>query len=201
MRFLNIFIASLLILGCSGKSELDWDEYRSWLGDEGNGIVKSKKSRYVSVSARFQPMDYLVFRGASFGEADTEDLRANYRGTLNFQFEVSAENNETNLLWLGLSDYNSYKQRINELSFHSKEFFKIKVDDQELYPQFVHFEGYNELSQRLLFHVTFEHKEWDQLDPETKLRFTFEDPYWGSGVNHFTYTKKNLTDIPKLIIG
>ncbi|MEM8566149.1 MAG: hypothetical protein AAGF85_06780 [Bacteroidota bacterium] len=201
MRALSILLVSFCAVACSKKSELGWSEYRAWLGDQENGIVKSKKNRYIRLTSRFQPIDYLAFKDVDFSSADVKGTRDNYKGTINFQFEVNAEDVDTNLLWLGLADYAGYKQRVNQLSFHSQKFFKMKLGNEKLAPQFVHFEGYNELSKRLLFHVTFEYPLWDQLDPETKLRFTFEDPYWGSGVNHFTYRKKNLTDIPKLIIG
>ncbi len=207
MRRMNIVLMAAILLACnSGEpDELRWDDYRTWLSDN-DAIKKDKKGKFVDISTVFVPVDLLIYRDMATDESYYEgpaidSLRVKYEESLTFEVSIVANDAAINLLWFNANGYPEYQARVNHLSFHSEDLFQLTAGEEDIHPVLTHFEGYNELSNKIVFHVVFENSPIENLDSDAAIRLTFEDMYWGSGTNHFTYMKKDLTETPKLIFG
>ncbi|MEM7106689.1 MAG: hypothetical protein AAF519_00590 [Bacteroidota bacterium] len=203
MKLTACILILLLVNGCSKKTdEFGWDAYTSWLAEESNGLYKMKQSKNINITATFQPSDFIIYKSLDPDQGyhlqSVDSLRTSLHGSLNFQITISAKNPDVNLLWWGVGSYPDYKQRVNQLSFNAGQMLRLVIDDQESQVLLTHFEGYNELSDKIILHVAFENKNGGLLDSQSKIKLTFEDPFWGSGVNHFTYKMEDITNVPKL---
>lgn len=206
MRLAAIILLSILTFGCSqNPAELSWNEYTAWITKEANGLHKTRQSKNINIAATFQPSDFIAYKSLApdqgYDLQSIDSLRASLGNSLNFQITISAKDSDINLLWWGIGSYPDYKQRVNQLSFNAGQMIRLAIDDQESQVLLTHFEGYNELSNKVILHVAFEKKNGVLLNGKSRIKLTFEDPFWGSGVNHFTYEIEDIANIPRLTFG
>lgn len=209
MRMLLIillFNGFLFGCGVSNDRELSISEYQRWLASSESGLRKNKTGRLVNINALFIPSDLMTYRelnalGLAYSVEVFDSVRSGYKKTLNFSVELQAKETGQNLLWYGLTDYTSYQARIHELSFSIESFISLKVAEETYYPVLAHFEGYNELSNKLIFHVAFMPGKEVLRSPGATIRLTFDDPCWRTGTNHFTFKKEDFDNMPQLAIG
>lgn len=197
-----------LVLGCSNTADqLAWPEYQEWLKENAELIIKEKHINQLTLKAEYMPADLLAYQEyeESKSSANTtlfDSLRNQYVCGLSFKLSIIADNKGANLMYTGISTMEEYKHRVNVLNFNNEEFLALTIGGEKYKPALSLFEGYNELSNRLTFNVVFTPKEFDcgvfEKDVD-ELTFTFEDPYWNTGVNHFLFRKTDLENIPKLI--
>ncbi|TRX56138.1 hypothetical protein FNH22_17320 [Fulvivirga sp. M361] len=206
LSIIILLLANLLSsCGTGADIELSISEYRKWLTSSENGLRKHKKGKLIDVSASFLPSDLLTYRElnaslAAYSGEMLDSIKTRYDNTLNFTIELSAKQVGENLLWYGLTDYTSYQARIHKLNFNIENFISLKIMDATYYPVLSHFEGYNELSNKLIFHIAFAPTKVSLELPGTTVRLTFDDPYWRTGVNHFSFKKEDFDNIPELVI-
>ena len=209
---MRIVTAILLLIGLiascttNGNRILGISAYQKWLASSENGLQKHKRGKLVDIRASFLPSDMMTYRelAASTGAYSDElfdSVKLHYENTLNFMVALEARETGENLLWYGLTDYASYQARIHELSFRVENFISLKTLNTTHYPVLSHFEGYNEFSNKLVFHVAFAFDQNGHEPIGPTIRLTFDDPYWKTGINHFTFKKEDFDNVPKLVLG
>lgn len=204
-----LLILTLSIVGCTSYNpkQLQYNDYVEWVSKNKESLSKVKDNRIISINAEFQPSDLLAYheykRSGKSDDSDYDVILEKYQCGISFKISVKAKDQQVNLLNYGISSYAEYSERINYLSFQIKEFTSITTNGYSYKPVLSHFEGYNEFSNRLIFHTVFQPEEFDcgkYRQDFGDIRLTFEDPFWGAGVNHFTFNKEQLINIPQLIL-
>lgn len=203
IHFIIVAIAMMSACSSNQTDRLDQEEYAQWMSSN-TYLTKVKKSRYVDIQARYLPSDYMAWKEVTQQEALEEgtsfdSLKKIYSDAM--YFEVIVQSNEkgmSNLLQQGALNYADYKERVNKLNFHANDFIELSIDGKTYEPVLFHFESASELSNRLVFHLAFV-PEKGQEAPE-RYQLTFEDPYWHSGINHFTFSSKHINNTPKLVL-
>ncbi|MEQ8477228.1 hypothetical protein [Fulvivirga sp.] len=197
----RVYILLLLIsLGCKPLSEVkyDADDYMHWFAN--SSLVKQKQTKYTNLEARLLPVEILAIRelgSDKLGAAGLDSVIKSYQDALYFELKISSTTN-INLLKSETSNYEEYKERIHFLNFEAGDVFSLKVGDDSKDNLLYHFEGFSELSNTLNFLVAFEKPE--NLSSNDKITLSFEDPYWHSGINNFSFEIDEYINHPKLII-
>ncbi|MEM7549574.1 MAG: hypothetical protein AAF363_07865 [Bacteroidota bacterium] len=210
MKSYIVLLIIVVLFGCSkgSKSSLALEEYQNWLIEHKEQILKTKGTDFLRISAQYLAADYLAFQDlklsvGSVSQEALDSLSHEYLQTLSFQVNLEASSKENNLLYHKVNGYSEYKQRVNHLNFDLDTFLSLTVNDHRYKPLLGHFEGYHELSNRLIFHVTFKPEEYmngkfdDTID---RLYLTFDDPYWETGINHFTFEREHIEQLPKIAL-
>lgn len=205
----RILLSLAFIISCTSRpSELPWRDYQEWLQNNDQEITKEKDINGLKMKAEFLPSDFLAYSeyeqlGSNATPGIFDSLLKEYKCGLSFKLSLLADEQTANLMYHGISTMNEYKQRVNLLSFYSEQFISLNVGDDQFKPVLAVFEGYNELSNRLTFSMVFTPQGYHcgVFDEEVQeLKLTFDDPYWGTGTNHFLFRKGDIQNIPKLII-
>lgn len=199
---------AILYLGCSEDKNLNWSEYSEWMSENKELLIKQKQVNSIDISCFYQPAQYLAYNdllksGKIIDSVSLTEASAHYACGLTFRITVRSGDRNINLLYAGVNSETDYKKRINELNFHADEFIALTLNGQEHIPSLVSYEGYNELSNQLLFTAVFTPKAYgcgSNGNTIESVKLTFDDPYWGIGTTHFTYDNKILTGIPSLVL-
>lgn len=203
---LTLFVA---FVSCGQSSDqLYWDSYKEWVFDESNDLKKSKRVNDINLSVQYVPADFLAYREMLEGGAPKDSIsyqqhKKNYQCGLTFRVLLQPEPQGVNLLYHRVSDEIGYKQRVNALNFESKDFLSLKVGDADYAPVLTNYEGYNEMLNRLVFTAVFQPDEFEcgAFKPGVKdFTFTFDDPFWGMGVNNFKYGTASIEQLPQIIL-
>jgi hypothetical protein len=195
-------------VGCSQKeipAELQWRAYLSWMKENQGEFEKVKKINQINLVANYYPAEFLAYqelvRSSVVIKEDYDSVLMEYKCSLTFRIKLAPETRAFNLLQYNIASIEEYKARATYLTFSSAEFIYLTVDETTYTPVLTSYEGYNELSNELVFAAVFQPEEYGCAGFEqdiTKLRLTFEDPYWDMGVNHFTYDTEIIGNSPKI---
>ncbi|GEM_PF-4068322 len=204
---LLVFVSALLFSACgSDKGMLSWADYQEWIHDESNQLKKVKQVNKINISALYLPADYLGFRDllsskAVIDSAGYQQAKSNYQCGLTFRILIEPEENGINLLYHKVGSEGAYKARMNALSFSGDQYISMSVGSSIYPPVLVNYEGYNELLNRVIFTAVFQPKEYSCgafQEDLAEVTLTFEDPFWSTGVNNFTYGTSILTNVPQI---
>lgn len=198
-------LLTILIVSCGRPDALKPDDYRAWIGTEESGLFKMRKINNVEIRARYIPAAYLAYQeiesqpGASY-----DSILKAYQCGLTFQIDLQADTQDKrygNLMFYGVPDQPSLSERTRFLSFDIDNFITLTCNGELYAPVLSNFDGYNPLANKISFRVVFDipqHTCGTFDDHFKELQVTFDDPYWELGTSNFEFTKKTLTDIPKL---
>jgi hypothetical protein len=207
------FVCALLALASCGRPEsLPAADYEKWVVGEESGLIQRKKINGVEVIARYMPAELLAYREyRAFPQTSFDSLKTSYHCGLSFQITLRADKQNGaygNLMYFNLAGEQDLSERTHYLNFSVPEFIDLKYDGNTYKPVLANFEGYSALGNQLSFQVVFVFPDYEcgKFKPVTtgndsdELELTFSDPIWNLGVNHFTFEKKSLEELPKLVL-
>ncbi|MEL7002134.1 MAG: hypothetical protein AAFN93_05270 [Bacteroidota bacterium] len=209
-NYFVIVLCLYLLPSCikSSTDELSPAEYESWVIDNSENITRSKNVRGLSIEARYLPSQYMAYQDLErssqpFDQMEFDKVLSEYQCSLNFQVMLEATSKEDNLLRYNIRSYEEYKRVINDLNFQIPSFIYLTLGEVKYQPVLSHFEGYNEFSNKLVFHIAFNPEEYECGQFKSgfnadKLRLTFDDPHWDTGMNHFTFKREHLEHLPQI---
>ncbi len=207
--YISLFVLLLSISCASDKKELVWSEYSAWMQDHIDQLQKEKVINGIELSSFYQPADYLAYRdiqnsNKSIDSTSYKMSLSNYQCGMTFKITLKTDVKGLNLLYHQIDSEQAYKERVNKLHFHADQFISMTIGKNIYAPILANYEGYNELNNQLVFTVVFDADEFDcgELSPEIEnIKITFDDPYWSMGVNHFSYKRSIISEIPSLVLG
>jgi len=202
-----LLLSSMFACERGTPSELEYSGYQKWLSEYKQDFNKSRATSLLTVSGKYLDSDLLAYQEYSNLEEGVnislDSLKSSYQCGLSFKITLKANDKTTNLLNYQISDYNDYKERINFLNFKIDQFIQLTDGQNSYKPTLGHFEGYNELSNKLVFNLVFNPESYNCGEFSAtagNYKLTFDDPYWNSGINHFTFDTKKLKNIPDLVL-
>ena len=196
-----LFILALFMGGCSSDFKTEREFYQ-WWNDEANGLVKEKEINDFRLIVKYMPPEYLAYnelKGKNYTKAEYDDLYDKYKGYRTFLLSIlpADEQSTQNVLYYNLQSVEEYKQRIMQMNFNPGEFISLKTDCGVYKPVLSTMENvYNIDTKRSLYLVFVDNEENQGLISANELDFVFEDYIFDTGINHFSFNKNNLDNIP-----
>jgi len=199
-------LLAVALISCEEPKQLTWKKYIAWLQDHPEIVSKTKEVNDIKISLDYIPADVSAYREFAVlegvpGERQFDSLRQFYKCGFHFQLRLEADPVKKNLLFYNTHDETDYKQRIETLSFFSQEFVSLESNGKEDFPVLSQYEGYNELSNKIVIHLVF-NPSWFTCDApiagDQKMAIVFKDPYWETGINRFAFDTQQLKSIPTL---
>lgn len=204
----SILFVAVVTVSCNRTPEsLTANEYSTWISSEERGFVKQKKVKTVTMTARYLPAQFLAYRDFSNENnsgSSYDSIYNFYRCGLTFQFSLQADKLDEeygNLKYYDIRSEEELMGRVRFLSFSTTDFFEAQWNNETFYPVLGAFEGFDELENRLTFTAVFQIADFNCGNPPENfdnVTFTFEDPLWGMGINHFVFQKPVFDNKPKL---
>lgn len=167
----------------------------SFIDDNVNGFVKSKKLGEITYMSVLKPTDYLLAKkrisdsNPSYKKSDFEDLQY-------FDLRINIENIKTEFIKYNLPSVESYQQRVNYCAFNMQEDIKLIDGSDTLNCVLFHFERAFDVTSYGHFILGFENKKKKFIEAKT---LCFNDKLFNNGIIKFTYAPSFLAKEPILL--
>lgn len=205
VKYANLFLSK--DEGTRSSLKLDAKEYMQWMEDLNNGIKVEKKIGDFTYTAMYKPYEYLALLGLKKDSIKKKELVqkiSEYSDFQYFTFRISAENQEEELLKVGLKSKEDYYTRIEYFSFKMQNDLKLIDGKDTLNCALFHFERIYGLAPYATFIIGFPLSKEENEKKTGKYIFKnktilFVDNVFGSGNVYMTIKEENLNRIPELI--
>ena len=126
-------------------------------------------------------------------QGNTEKSRGKH--TLTVLLSVQPEKNGTDLMKQGVTKPEEYAQRVETLSFRAADYISFRIGEHSLPPTLARYENIHDPSGKVDFIIklVLEETAWQEMMTDTsRADLVLEDPYWGTGVHHFTFNSQQF---------
>ncbi|MGZ4041849.1 MAG: hypothetical protein ACXVO9_01520 [Bacteroidia bacterium] len=181
------------------KSDLKLDpaEFVKWCRDEENGLLKSKEIGDITFSLQFKPAEYVICMEQKTNMLSSKVLSEGLNeldGMDYYDFKIEITSGEGELLKHNSSSVAGYNERVNYFAFEMQKDLKLINGTDTLDCKLFHFERAYDVAPYTVFLMAF-----PKIRNENKeVVFLYEDKVFKKGIIKFTYSKEELTQIPKL---
>jgi hypothetical protein len=183
-------------------------DYMTWIENKQNGLKVEKKIGDFTYTALYKPYEYLALMELKKENVDKKELykkMAEYDGLQYYTFRITAENQQQELLKVGISSDADYYSRIEYCSFKMQNDFKLMEGKDTLDCVLFHFERVYGLAPYATFVLGFPLRKNGQNNNTTITKsnddktILYADKIFGSGNIYMTITKEDLNNLPELI--
>lgn len=218
MRYLFLHILSVFILlqvsGCSQlngtngtsntsvasmgiKEELNPTAYVQWCEDPANGLQKNKQIEDLTYSLFHKPVEFIALQEEKTEHMSAQVLKkkmAELDGLDYYDFKIQLTKDEGELLKHNLSSNGEYEERLNYFSFNMQQDIKMIEGLDTVDCALFHFERAYDVAPYAIFLVGFPKGDKDLISKT----FFYQDNVFHKGIIKFTFTKDELSGLPKL---
>ncbi|HEY4798222.1 MAG TPA: hypothetical protein VII99_04010 [Bacteroidia bacterium] len=217
-------LAAMMFSACSekensstlSKSEVKWEkeaegkelskaEYKTWIGSQANPMLFKKKIQDIEYSLRYLPSDYLALREAGKDAKDSliQQAKKHYSDLIYFEFNISVPDINYEAIKYNLpggqQKISEYDRRVSYCSFGIQKDISLVTDKGDSIPcSIVQFERSFDVAPVCTFQLAFAQQEMEKVKSE--VTYTFHDNLFNKGIIKFSFSKADLTKVPKLTI-
>ena len=198
------FGISFLLTSCKTSHVNSVEEYNKWMNDPENGLVKTKKIKGLTVSVKYLPAAYLIYKElgeTDYSEKDRDSLKKAYERSLTFLMTIAPDKekgNKNDIMLEGIVNYKDYSERLLTLNFELDKNVTLKSDNLELKPVLSALENTYGLSKSRSITFVFapDIKEMEMLKNAKTLDFVYIDELFQLGILHFNFNNEKLKELP-----
>lgn len=199
--FLYFIFIYLLTTSCSKQKSISTvKEYSEWINKAENGCVINKRVNGMVIEIKYLPPSYIALKeweSGNYKEKKIEELLKENQYTTAFlmTFKPDEENNNSDVMFSGVSNYKEYVERSMDLNFDLENKVTLNFDNKKLRPVLSSLENTYGLSKGRSVYLVFapsENKE--ELKNIKELDFIYADDIYELGILHYIF---NLEDIQK----
>lgn len=203
--FFSLVLLSALIAGSCGTRERTYAyrAYMEYLADPENGLCKEKSIAGLKYKVKYLPGQYLAYntlKNTVWDEKQRDSLIKIYSNSLCFLINIGpAEGESFDITRLGVSDYETFAERIEKMAFDAPEWIGLRVNQKIFAPSIVRLENINALERSRNFVVVFANKDGsigELLNNDLCLSYT--DELFHTGINNFLFEAKHFRQLPEL---
>ena len=206
---IKIVIALMLIVNffamCKPSKMTDAKEFMKYLSDDENGLVKDKKIGGIKYKLKYLPEEYLAYNTIigqnDFNLKQKDSIIKSFNNSITFVLNIGpAEGEDFDITQLGVSNYEEFAQRIEQMAFKASDWINLKVEETEYKPTIVRMENINALERSRNFIVVFSSEKNSDKDLRRKdMCFVYYDEMFNTGTNKFIFQSKDINNIPQFI--
>lgn len=208
-KFFYPFIFFLVVLSsCRPKTISSIEEYLSWMNDEDNGLMYSKQAGGITIKVKYLPSNYLAYQDL-LGEKVKSNVNVKdsiikrYDNSLTFLMTIGVDDNvkKGDIMYQGVKDYTTYKERLYAMNFDIERNITINVGEKEYHPVLSNLENVYGLTSSRNITLVFvpEAKEEKSFYTSEEIQFTYDDELFDLGINHFIFNRTDINNIPRFI--
>lgn len=194
-----LLLATVGLISCTG-SKVKPEEFARYMNDPSNGLSKERKVNGITIRVKYLPaslLAYKEFKSLEMQDASLYDsLRTTYISGHNFVMEIIPDSQE-DLMLKDIHSETEYKERVNLMNFNLKEYLELSVNGETIPASIANLENTYGLQNGRKVMVVFPKKSSDKKE-NSDVQFTFQDEIYATGINHFTFSSKDLEAIPDI---
>lgn len=204
-----IVIAFFLFARCRTKEIRKVEDYLSFVNSEENGLVIKKQANGFEIKLTYLSPDYLAYRELS-AEKNTlknkiDSIKNFYSKTMTFMMTITPDEEKRkgeDAVLYGIRNYAEYKERLYNLNFEIENNISIETGSISFKPVLTSFENSYGLSagRSILFVFAPEQMAQNEFYNSESVDFIYDDELFDTGINHFTFSRRNIANTPSLIL-
>ncbi len=202
--FTKLFIGLCILMFSCQKKQLDSKEkLYEYLADSSNGLVKERDLGALKVKIKYLPKEYIIYNELKtkndYTKKEIDSLTKIYSGMETFlmtlDFKKQAPNN---VLMEGLTSYEEYKARIEQLNFTLDEYVLMNEDTPAQQPLLL-WSLENTYTVGTKRNITLVFAK-DSSKKSDEYNISFKDDIFYSGISHYRFNKKDINNLPEIAI-
>ena len=207
-KTINILLLVISITFSSCQESISTKkEFFKWVNNPGNGLIKKVTVGPLDYQVKYLPPEYLAFdeweqEQQDGNEVSLKELINEYNKSLTFLFTITPNGTGGNIdiMKAGVNNYEEYTERVHEMNFNMAEYVSLKVDEVTYKPVLTRLENIYGVGKYRNFHIVFAPTIEDSVTIRNgeKFDFTYLDQFHETGINHFTFNKKDIYELPAL---
>ena len=176
--------------------------YLAWLNDPENGLTQTKYINGISLTAKLLPPEYLAYQEISqpSDQSARDSLVALYNKTISFLLIIGSDERDKSgedIMWAGTSGYEEYVERLLAMNFNLTDCLKMHIGEQEFLAHLSSAENTYGLGKSRNIIVTFTSDSQGQnFYTANEIDLVYTDEIFKTGINHFTFSKNDISNIP-----
>ena len=127
--------------------------------------------------------------------AQEQAKSAHNKRTLAFLLSIQPQTKGTDLMRQGITRPEEYAQRVETLSFRAADYISFRIGETSLLPTLARYENTHDPSGKvdIILKLVMDEAKWNEvMDTTDQVELVLEDPYWKTGIHHFTFDKQQL---------
>lgn len=193
-------IILLAVVSCKQSEIYDPKEFYTYLSDPDNGLVLEKNVAGINYRVKYLPTEYLAYNASKNNicpQTKKDSLVKAYSNSLTFLLNIGpAKGEDFDITRLGVSNYQEFAQRIEEMAFGAQEWMLLKSGDKECKPTIVRMENINAQDNSRNFMVVFSAMSGSEDLRQEDLCFTYSDELFNTGTNNFIFRSSDISNLP-----
>ena len=195
--------SDLLVQSSCNQPIDDFSTYMKYLSDTDYGLVKEKSVGGLQLKVKYLPNDYLVYNDLKNSKVITKELidsmKTSYANSITFMMVLGPDKNESfDITRVGISDYEEFAQRLEEMNFNMAQYVNLKINNKEYVPELMQMESTYGLEQnrKILFVFKAVDKEGNKILTDD-AQFVYSDELFNTGINKFKFNINDINSLPE----
>ena len=207
VRWLSVLCFALLF-ACGSSGEVNSEEaYVKWLNNEKNGLIKTKYIGELKLTVKYLPPDYVVYREVKSGskkysKEEKEKMLAEAKNTRTFILTIGPDERKKgtgDIMFYNVKGEEDYTFRAEALNYNMDKYVYIGTGKISHAPKLHVLENtYGLTTHRDVYLVFADDDEKKDLLKADTLDFVFNDEIFGTGISHFSFSRKDLNNVPAI---
>lgn len=205
--YYTLFFGISLLMSCKTSEVSSVEEYNKWMNDPENGLVKTKKIKGLTVSVKYLPAAYLIYKELGekgYSEKGSDSLKKAYENALTFLMTIAPDQekgNKNDIMMEGIVNYKEYSERLLMLNFQLDKNVTLKSGEVELKPVLSALENTYGLSKSRSITFVFvpDIKEMERIESAKMIDFVYIDDLFQLGIMHFNFNNEKLKELPVVV--
>jgi hypothetical protein len=194
-----VLIAGIFLQSCK-NSKVKPPEFARYINDPANGLSKERKVNGITIKVKYLPTSLLAYKefkeSEMVDEAQYDSLYTTYASGRSFLMEIIPDNKE-DLMSKDIDTESEYKERVNQMNFNLRDYLELSVNGETIPASIANFENIYGLQNGRKVMVVFPIKPSDKKG-NGDIQFTYHDEIYATGINHFTFSAKDLQAVPEI---
>jgi hypothetical protein len=199
MKKIAICSVVIIVIACAfgfRKTELNADDYVHYVESDNNALSNSKEIEGLKFQLQYCPTEYLLLKELKtdlIPQKVIDERKQQNDSMVFFRLRISAKG-KNDVLMYGLNSDGDYYSRIQYLSYGLEEDIALLNNNDTIFPAEFHFERTYGVAPFADFIMAFNTK----IKKNDDFQVLIDDKAFGNGVLKFSYSNKDLQNIPTL---
>lgn len=200
MRVISAYIFLFFLLtalySCS-KGKLDGDDYANYIENKNNPLNKEKQIGDLSFQLQYCPLEYLLmkeFKTTHLSHKIIDQRKKENDSLLYFRLRIKGKDQNGDVINYKISSNEDYYTRLDYLSYGFEENLALANGKDTVFPAIFHFERTYGIAPYADFMMAFKTNPVKDKDMDLLI----DDNVFGNGLVKFSYSGKDIENIPTL---
>ena len=198
-KIVLLIVVSLFVGACNTSID-NFSDYMKFLANTENGLVKKKSANGIAIKVKFLPLDYLAYKEfINDTSLNLEAIKKTYENSLTFMMTIGPDEDKAfDITKVGVSSYEEFALRIEEMNFWMKDYVTIKIGEKEIKAELAQMESTYGLEKDRKIVFVFQNKDaaGNNLLVDD-VTFTYKDEIFYTGINNFKFNIDDINALPE----